>query len=109
MNKRIGLISFPDESSGSGGDKPYSDRLSHMMDEEVRKLVNTAYDQAEKILKDNQEKLQTLAEALLTRDTLNYDDVVDLIGLPAFDDAKRKIEPVEFEHAIDSLAQKEEK
>ena len=109
MNKRIGLISFPDESEGSGSGKPYSDRLSHMMDEEARKLVNKAYDQAEKILRDNQEKLQTLAEALLTRDTLNYDDVVDLIGLPAFDDAKRKIEPVEFEHAIDSLAHKEEK
>ena len=109
MNKRVGLVSFPDDSeSGSGSQKPYSNRLSQMIDEEARSLVNMAYDQTEKILRDNQEKLQTLAEALLVRETLNYDDVVALIGLPAYDDAKRRVEPVEFEHAVDSLAHKEE-
>lgn len=50
-----------------------------------------------------------LAEALLIRETLNYDEVVELIGPPAFEAAKKKIEPVEFEDSINSLSQKDEK
>lgn len=50
-----------------------------------------------------------LAEALLIRETLNYDEVVELIGPPLYDDAKRKIEPIEFEDSLNSLSQKNEK
>lgn len=47
-----------------------------------------------------------LAEALLERETLNYDDVVELIGPPSFDAAKRKIDPIEFEDSIKNLSSK---
>lgn len=49
-----------------------------------------------------------LAESLLEKETLNYDQVVELIGPPLHEDAKRKIEPVEFEDSLNSLSQKEE-
>lgn len=41
-----------------------------------------------------------MAESLLEKETLNYDDVVELIGLPSFEAAHRKIEPVEFEDSL---------
>lgn len=47
-----------------------------------------------------------MAEALLERETLNYDDVVELIGPPTYDAAKRKIEPVEFEDSLKNLSGK---
>lgn len=45
-----------------------------------------------------------MAEALLVKETLNYDDVVALIGPPKYDAARRKIDPVEFEESIKSLS-----
>lgn len=42
--------------------------------------------------------------ALLQRETLNYDEVVDLIGPPAFDVSRRKVEPVEFEQTLKNLS-----
>lgn len=50
-----------------------------------------------------------LAEALLVKETLNYDEVVELIGAPLHEEAKRKIEPLEFEDSLKSLTATEEK
>jgi spastic paraplegia 7 len=50
-----------------------------------------------------------LAEALLLKETLNYDEVVELIGPPLYESAKKKIDPVEFEDSLNSLSEKEEK
>jgi spastic paraplegia 7 len=46
---------------------------------------------------------------LLIKETLNYDEVVELIGPPLHESAKKKIEPVEFEDTINSLSQKNDK
>lgn len=40
-----------------------------------------------------------LAETLMKKETLNYDDVVKLIGPPPYG-KKRLIEPVEFEASV---------
>lgn len=50
-----------------------------------------------------------LAEALLLKETLNYDEVVELIGPPLFESAKMKIEPVEFEDSLNTPPEKEDK
>lgn len=50
-----------------------------------------------------------LAEALLVKETLNYDEVVELIGPPLYEDAKKKIEPVEFEDSLNSLSKNDKK
>lgn len=45
-----------------------------------------------------------LAETLLEKETLNYDQVVALIGPPKYESAKRTIEPVEFEDSLKNLS-----
>jgi spastic paraplegia protein 7 len=45
-----------------------------------------------------------LAETLLEKETLNYDEVVELIGPPLHAEARRKLEPVEFEDSINELS-----
>jgi spastic paraplegia protein 7 len=58
MSERIGYLSFPEDSEmGAIGDKPYSQNLAHLIDEEARKMVASAYDKAEAILKENNDKL----------------------------------------------------
>lgn len=52
-------------------------------------------------------KFLQLAQSLLEKETLNYDEVVSLIGPPAQEAKKRKIEPIEFEDSLNSLTQKD--
>jgi spastic paraplegia protein 7 len=105
MNDNIGLMSFDESESG---EKPYSKHLHNLIDLEARKLINFTYDKTEQVLRDNLDKLEKLAEALLEKETLNYDEVVELIGAPLYADARKKIEPIEFEDSITTLAKPEE-
>ena len=62
-----------------------------------------------KLLHSNNLIFSKLAETLLIKETLNYDEVVELIGPPLHESAKKKIEPVDFEDALNSLSQEKEK
>lgn len=59
MNERVGLVSFPENSEeNSMSEKPYSRHLQAMIDEEARRMVNSAYDKTAKVLEDNRDKLE---------------------------------------------------
>ncbi|XP_053678292.1 paraplegin [Anopheles nili] len=106
MNRTVGPIAFAEDSEASPyAGKPYSKGLGNLIDFEARKMIAEAYERTEDILRENADKLDKLAEALLEKETLNYDQVVELIGPPRYEDAKRKIEPVEFEDSLKRLAQ----
>uniref|UniRef100_A0A182P7N0 AAA+ ATPase domain-containing protein n=1 Tax=Anopheles epiroticus TaxID=199890 RepID=A0A182P7N0_9DIPT len=106
MNSTVGPIAFAEDSDNNPyAEKPYSQGLGNLIDFEARKMITEAYERTEQILRDNADKLNRLAEALLEKETLNYDQVVELIGPPQYDDARRKIEPVEFEDSLKRLAQ----
>jgi cell division protease FtsH len=59
---------------GIGGD------TSNKIDAEVRKIIDDGYDNAKKILKDNMDKLHTMAEALLTYETIDADQIDDIMA-----------------------------
>lgn len=50
--------------------KNISDETMHNLDIEVRKLIDKCYSEAEKILKKNEKKLHTMAQALIEYETL---------------------------------------
>ena len=53
--------------------------------QEAKKLIKRAYDRTQKLLEDNKQLLEKLYTELLKQETLSYDDVVSLIGLPPFE------------------------
>ncbi|XP_050295330.1 paraplegin [Anthonomus grandis grandis] len=99
MNESIGLISFPEEDTKELGKKPYSKKLANLIDIESRRLVGQAYKRTEEVLKKHRKHLELLAESLLKKETLNYDDVEKLLGPPPFG-KKKLIDPAEFEESI---------
>lgn len=106
MSEKIGPMYVPDEQEPNySGEKPYSNALADLIDLESKQIIQQAYFRAEKILKENRDKLVTMAEALLKQETLNYDQVVELIGPPKYDAAKRKIDPIDFEQSLKNLSQ----
>ena len=55
--------------------KNMSDNTASVIDSEIRRIVDEAYTHATKILKDNNERLERLAQGLLEYETLNGDEI----------------------------------
>ncbi|CAF4156180.1 unnamed protein product [Rotaria socialis] len=106
MSKTIGLISFPADQQNPQNDdfgvKPYSKRLQRMMDEEAQQRLANAFKRTEKLMTENRAKLNILAEQLLARETLNYDDIVQLIGPSPYPN-KQKLDIIEWNDSVSTL------
>ncbi|XP_066100150.1 mitochondrial inner membrane m-AAA protease component paraplegin isoform X2 [Saccopteryx bilineata] len=100
MAPSIGPVSFPEAQEGLAGigRRPFSQGLQQMMDHEARLLVAKAYRHTEKVLQDNLDKLQALANALLEKEVINYEDIEALIGPPPHG-PKKMIAPLRWSDA----------
>ncbi len=61
-------------------ERQFSEHTAQVIDEEVAKILHTAEDFAKRTLQQHVERLGALAEALLERETLDEDDLRELIG-----------------------------
>uniref|UniRef100_A0A8D2FXU6 SPG7 matrix AAA peptidase subunit, paraplegin n=1 Tax=Theropithecus gelada TaxID=9565 RepID=A0A8D2FXU6_THEGE len=106
MAPGIGPISFPEAQEGlvGIGRRPFSQGLQQIMDHEARLLVAKAYRHTEKVLQDNLDKLQALANALLEKEVINYEDIEALIGPPPHG-PKKMMAPQRW---VDALREKQD-
>lgn len=79
MNEKVGNVSFHGMQQDQFN-KPYSDDTANMIDEEVRKLIDSQYDRAKALLRDRRNELELLAQELLTKEVLLKSDVERLVG-----------------------------
>ena len=85
MSDVIGLVSVipaPGEEQfyGPGGPVQVSDDTRELVDREVRRIVEGCYDRARRMLAENRERLESLARALLEKETLDEDDAYRAAG-----------------------------
>ncbi len=59
--------------------KSLSDETAHVIDEEVRNIVDRNYSRAEKILKENIDILHAMSDALMKYETIDKDQIADLM------------------------------
>lgn len=86
MNDKIGNVSFYDsKSSDYKFNKPYSEATAETIDEEVRKLINFAYDRTKELLRDKEEELEKIAQQLLEKEILFQSDLEKIIGKRPFE------------------------
>jgi cell division protease FtsH len=64
------------------GVKEYSEDTSREIDQEVKHLINSAYRKVQSLLGSNQDKLTTLAAALLEKETIEGEEIRRILGLP---------------------------
>ena len=87
LSERMGPIMY-DEDDGevflgmSAGvkPKPVSDETAKEIDEEVRKIIDDCYDTAKRLLQENEDKLHSMANALVDYETINSDQINDIMA-----------------------------
>ncbi len=81
MSSKLGFVNYAGEDSREMyiPDKDYSDDTARVIDEEVRCIVDEAYADAERLLLDNWEKVEAVANALLKYENLTADEVHTLM------------------------------
>ncbi len=87
MNSSIGNISFYDPQNENSFSKPYSEETGKIIDDEVRKLVESQYERVKQLLNEKIEMVKMIAEELLKREVLFKDDMERLLGKRPFEDA----------------------
>jgi cell division protease FtsH len=88
MNDKVGNVSFYDPQQENAFTKPYSEETSKIIDEEVRKLIDEAYERTKALLNEKKPQVEKLAEALLEREVLFQSDVEALIGKRPYEEKK---------------------
>jgi cell division protease FtsH len=66
-------------------EKDYSEDTAHIVDEEVKRIVDECYARAKKIIQENIDKIKKLAEVLSEKEVLDVEEVKRLIGLDSQD------------------------
>lgn len=86
MNPKIGNISFYDsKQSDYNFTKPYSESTAKTIDDEVKKIIDEAYERTLKLLSDKREELEKIAQKLLEKEIIFQTDLEDLIGKRPFE------------------------
>lgn len=90
LNEKIGNISFYDSTGQQeySFTKPYSEKTAEIIDDEVKKLVEKAYQNAKKILTEYKEKLIILANKLLEKEVIFSNDLEEVYGKRPWDEKK---------------------
>lgn len=85
MSENIGPVTFGHRQDqvflgrDIARDKDYSEEVAAEIDKEVRSFIEDAYAATEKLLSDNIDKLHVIAEALIERETLEAEEISELI------------------------------
>ena len=92
LNKKLGNISFYDSSGQAeySFQKPYSEKTAEIIDKEISALIESAYEKAKSILRENKEKLDKLANVLLEKEVIFKEDLEDIFGKRPFDTEPEK-------------------
>ena len=81
MNDKIGNVSFYDsKQSEFSFNKPYSEATAQTIDEEVRKIIGSAFKRTKALLKKHIDHLKIIAKELLKKEIIYQSDLVRLIG-----------------------------
>ncbi|MCB9835304.1 MAG: ATP-dependent zinc metalloprotease FtsH [Phycisphaera sp.] len=81
MSEKLGFVRYAGNDTRDSflPEKDYSDETARIIDEEIRRIVDEAYSDAERMLRDRWDRVEALADALLKHETLTGDEVHAII------------------------------
>ncbi|MFH0980017.1 MAG: ATP-dependent zinc metalloprotease FtsH [Planctomycetota bacterium] len=91
MNEKLGFIAYDGDDAARNpffdlpGAKEYSEQTAQLIDQEIRRLIDEAYRDAEKIIQENAGTVKRIAAALIKYETITGEDVKALIAGESLD------------------------
>ena len=87
LNEKIGNVTYYDSTGQSeySFSKPYSEETAKTIDKEISMLIESQYERAIKILEENKDKLNQLADILIEKEVIFKDDLETIFGKRTFD------------------------
>lgn len=85
MNSKVGHVSFNDPTGEYTYSKQYSEKTAELIDEEVRRIIDEAYNRTKALLTDKKSQLERLAQELLNKEILFQYDLESIIGKRPFE------------------------
>jgi len=89
MSDAVGMVQLAPHQNpylggvaGFGGEKPFSDETARMVDVEVQRIINDCHEEAKRLLTQHRKSLDALVQALLARETLAEQEILEVTGLP---------------------------
>lgn len=92
MSDSIGMLNYGDDSEqpflgyamASGRD--YSEDTAAKLDTEIKRIVDVAYQETRELLEDHRDELDRIAEALLEKETVEREEILNILGIEADDE-----------------------
>jgi cell division protease FtsH len=89
MSERLGLVQLAPRDNpylsvpnGYGSTREFSEKTAEAIDAEVRRIIGESHAEAMRLLRAHRKPLDALVEALLARETLNEQEILEVTGLP---------------------------
>jgi cell division protease FtsH len=86
LSQKLGPLTYSEEEGevflghSVAKHKEVSDETSHAIDEEIRQFIDRNYERAEIMLKDNIDKLHSMAKALVKYETIDVHQIDDIMA-----------------------------
>lgn len=89
MSEAIGMVQLAPRQNaylgtggGFGGEKPFSEETAKLIDDEVHRIIRECHELALRLLREHRASLDGLVRALLQKETLSEQEILDATGLP---------------------------
>jgi cell division protease FtsH len=89
MSEAVGMVqlaprqnAFLGTSGGFGGEKAFSEQTAALIDAEVQRIIHGAHEEAKRLLREHRAALDGLVAALLRKETLSEQEILEATGLP---------------------------
>ncbi len=87
MSDSVGMVNYGDDSDqpflgysiASGRD--YSDDTAAKLDAEIKRIIDVAYQETQALLQNHRDALDALAEALLSKETVEREEILRILGM----------------------------
>ncbi len=90
MSKRLGMVQYGEDNDyiflGKEmiRSKDYSENTAQEIDHEVKRLIDEGYQRARRLIHENRDKLETIANSLLEHETLDGAQVAEIVKTGTF-------------------------
>jgi cell division protease FtsH len=89
MSEKLGLVQLAPRANpylggapSFGADRPFSEATAQTIDAEVQRIIAESYEEACRLLRAHRRALDALVAALLEKETLDENEILEVTGLP---------------------------